>query len=275
MADKNLLEFLENHLTERRKELFVKVVSERTRYFTIALENIYQPHNASAVMRSCECFGIQDLHIIEKEHSFKASSGVVMGADKWIDLHYYKDSIGCINFLKNMGYRIIATTPHPDNITGTDKNDQILEAFDISRKTAFFFGEESIGLSKQVIDHADGFLKIPMVGFTESFNISVTVAVGGVTIAQIFSNVNMYASKIVKVKGKVVKVNNGIMKTNWVHIQDGTSAGSDFDLTVTTNDNVNVGDVVTFEGSLVLNKDFGYGYSYKVLLENAKANKSL
>jgi len=109
----------------------------------------------------------------------------------------------------------------------------------------------------------------------EKENISIPAAAGGATIAQIFSNVNAYANKIVKVKGKVVKVNNGIMKTNWVHIQDGTSAGSDFDLTVTTNDLVNVGDIVTFEGSLVLNKDFGYGYSYKVLLENAKANKNL
>ena len=109
----------------------------------------------------------------------------------------------------------------------------------------------------------------------EKENISVPAAAGGATIAQIFSNVNTYANKTVKVKGKVVKVNNGIMKTNWVHIQDGTSAGSDFDLTVTTNDIVNVGDVVTFEGSIALNKDFGYGYSYKVLLENARANKSL
>ncbi len=109
----------------------------------------------------------------------------------------------------------------------------------------------------------------------EKENISVSAAAGGVTIAQIFSNVNAYANKIVKVKGKVVKVNNGIMKTNWVHIQDGTSAGADFDLTVTTNDLVNVGDVVTFEGSLVLNKDFGYGYSYKVLMEDAKIHKKI
>ncbi|MCX6174082.1 MAG: GW dipeptide domain-containing protein [Ignavibacteriales bacterium] len=109
----------------------------------------------------------------------------------------------------------------------------------------------------------------------EKENISVTPAAGGITIAQLFSNPNSYAGKIVKIKGKVVKVNNGIMKTNWVHIQDGTSAGADFDLTVTTNDIVNLGDIITFEGSLVLNKDFGYGYSYKVLLENAKANKSL
>lgn len=121
----------------------------------------------------------------------------------------------------------------------------------------------------------NGIKASPQRPIIEKENISVPAAAGGATIAQIFSNVNMYANKIVKVKGKVVKVNNGIMKTNWVHIQDGTSAGSDFDLTVTTNDLVNVGDIVTFEGSLVLNKNFGYGYSYKVLLENAKANKSL
>lgn len=169
MNDRKLLEFLENHLTERRRELFEKVVSQRTRHFTAAVENIYQPHNASAVVRSCECLGIQDLHIIEKDHSFKASTGVVMGADKWIDLHYYKHSTECISRLKDQGYRIIATTPH--------KNDCLLEEFDISQKTAFFFGEESVGLSKEVIENADGFLKIGMSGFTESFNISVTAAI--------------------------------------------------------------------------------------------------
>ena len=88
-----------------------------------------------------------------------------------------------------------------------------------------------------------------------------------------FSNVNSYANKIIKIKGKVVKVNNAIMDKNWAHIQDGTKSGSDFDLTVTTNDMVNVGDVVTFTGKIALNKDFGFGYSYKVLLEDAKAAK--
>ena len=121
----------------------------------------------------------------------------------------------------------------------------------------------------------NGIKASPQKPIIEKENISISAVAGGATIAQIFSNVNAYANKIVKVKGKVVKVNNGIMRTNWIHIQDGTSADPDFDLTVTTNDLVNVGDIVTFEGSLVLNKDFGYGYSYKVLLENAKANKGL
>ncbi len=169
MPSKKLLGFLESNLTERRKELFEKIIAERTRHFTVALENIYQPHNASAVVRSCECFGIQDLHIIEKENQFKANTGVVMGANKWLDFYHYKNSSDCIFALKKNGYKIVATTPH--------KKDCNLEKFDISQKAAFFFGEESVGLSDEIINNADEFLRIPMFGFTESFNISVTVAI--------------------------------------------------------------------------------------------------
>ncbi|MEW5843936.1 MAG: hypothetical protein AB1775_11810 [Bacteroidota bacterium] len=104
----------------------------------------------------------------------------------------------------------------------------------------------------------------------EKQNISVDKASGGVTVAQLFGGINNYANKTVTVKGKVVKVNNGIMNKNWVHIQDGTSNGADYDLTVTTNETLNVGDVVTLQGTVAVNKDFGYGYSYKVLLEDAK-----
>lgn len=104
----------------------------------------------------------------------------------------------------------------------------------------------------------------------ERQNVAVDKVAGGVTIAQLFGNMNSYANKTVTVKGKVVKVNNGIMNKNWAHIQDGTSSGSDFDLTVTTNETLNIGDVVTLQGTVAVNKDFGYGYSYKVLLEDAK-----
>lgn len=168
MPDTELLKFLEDQLTERRRDLFIKVLSQRTRHFSVVIENIYQSHNSSAVVRSCECFGIQDVHVIEKGHPFKTNTGIVMGADKWVDIHSYKEPGPCIDHLKNMGYRIIATTLHKEN--------SILEDYNISQKTAFCFGEESVGLSKEITDKADGFLKIPMVGFTESFNISVTVA---------------------------------------------------------------------------------------------------
>ncbi|PKL82240.1 MAG: hypothetical protein CVV24_11130 [Ignavibacteriae bacterium HGW-Ignavibacteriae-3] len=122
-------------------------------------------------------------------------------------------------------------------------------------------------------DAQDGLTATPQKPTLEKANVSVEPAAGGITISQLFSNLNSYANKTVLLKGKVVKINNGIMGKNWAHIQDGTSSGGDFDLTVTTNDALSVGDVLTFEGKISLNKDFGYGYSYKVLMEDAKSKK--
>ncbi len=119
----------------------------------------------------------------------------------------------------------------------------------------------------------EGLQATPQKPTIEKENVNIQPAAGGATIAQIFSNPNSYSNKSVSIKGKIVKVNSGIMGKNWAHIQDGTSSGKDFDLTVTTKDEVKVGDVVTFEGTLSVNKDFGYGYSYKVLLEDAKLKK--
>jgi hypothetical protein len=100
--------------------------------------------------------------------------------------------------------------------------------------------------------------------------VNIEKATDGITIAQLFSNPNSYVNRIVKIKGKVAKINSGIMDRNWVHIQDGTKSGNDFDLTVTTQEMVRKDDIVTFVGKIVLNKDFGYGYSYKVLMEDAQ-----
>ncbi len=128
-------------------------------------------------------------------------------------------------------------------------------------------------LSKIPPATAQGIKASPQKPTIEKEEVSVTPAVGGITISQLFSNTGSYANKSVKINGKVVKVNNGIMGKNWAHIQDGTNGNGEYDLTVTTMDKVSVGEVVTFEGKISLNKDFGYGYSYKVLLEDAKAKK--
>jgi hypothetical protein len=104
----------------------------------------------------------------------------------------------------------------------------------------------------------------------EKKEISIEPAEGGITIGELYSNRDSYANKTVLIRGQVVKVNRAIMGKNWVHLQDGTSGSGSYDLTVTTQDNVNVGDVVTFEGKIVLNKDFGAGYKYDVLMEDAK-----
>jgi len=168
-----LIQFLESVMKEERIALIEKNVNERTRYVTVVLENIYQPQNASAVMRSCDCFGIQDLHVIENSNSYELNPDVVMGSSKWIDLKRYnskdENSLDTINRLKKEGYRIVATTPHT--------NDVLLPDFDLKKgKAAFFFGTELTGLSDTVLNNADEFVKIPMYGFTESFNISVSAS---------------------------------------------------------------------------------------------------
>lgn len=169
MIDLNYLEFLENILTDSRKERFLKVLENRTNHFTIAVEDVFQMHNTSAVMRSCEVFGVQELHVIEQRFGKRIDKEIAMGAQKWVDIHKYDSVSNCISNLKHKGYQIIATTPH--------ENDCLLEDFDISKPSALFFGTERDGLSEEILQKADGFLKIPMVGFTESLNISVSAAI--------------------------------------------------------------------------------------------------
>lgn len=169
MVDIKLLEHLEGFLTEHRVNTFARVLSQRTKHFTVATEDVYQLHNTSAVMRSCDVFGIQELHIIEEQNSKAIDREIAMGAQKWVDLKRYHSVKTALKVLKSDGYQIVATTPH--------KNDCVLADFDVTKKSCFFFGRETEGLSQDVIDEADCFLKIPMVGFTESLNISVSAAI--------------------------------------------------------------------------------------------------
>lgn len=169
MIDLDYLAFLENILTEKRKERFLEVLKNRTNHFTIAIEDVYQLHNTSAVMRSCEVFGIQELNVIEEKFGKRIDKEIAMGAQKWVDVNRFNAVQDCIDTLKGKGYQIIATTPHNDSC--------LIHEFDISKKSALFFGTERDGLSQEIIDQADGYLKIPMVGFTESLNISVSAAI--------------------------------------------------------------------------------------------------
>lgn len=173
MIDNKLLAYFEEYLTDKRKNLFKKVLEDRTRHFTVVLEDIFQPHNASAVVRTCDIFGVQDVHAIENKYTNKVSRHVAKGSQKWITSTRYKSDGNntqiCLDNLRSRGYQIIATTPHNDSC--------LLQNFDISKKSAFVFGVEAEGVSETVIQQADGFLKIPMVGFTESLNISVAAAI--------------------------------------------------------------------------------------------------
>jgi tRNA (guanosine-2'-O-)-methyltransferase len=169
---KQLLNYFSEYLTDRRKQLFENVIKYRTRHITVVLEDIYQPHNASAALRSCDLTGVQDVHIIENKNSYEINPDVAMGSFKWLNLYQYNETefntLTAFKKLKKQGYRIIATTPH--------KNDQTLNDISLEGKIALVYGTELTGLSDVAIANADEFLRIPMYGFTESYNISVSVA---------------------------------------------------------------------------------------------------
>ncbi|MFM1930889.1 MAG: hypothetical protein RL226_192 [Bacteroidota bacterium] len=170
---KQLREFM---LPERADQI-ERVVQQRTRYLTVVLEDLYQTHNASAVMRSCDCFGVQDVHIIEHRHRFEYNQGIAMGAGKW--LHTFNYTSGkkgitnatkqCLETLKSKGYKIAATSPHIEGYT--------IATVPIDQPIALVFGTELEGISQDAIDQADYLVRIPMYGFTESFNISVAAAI--------------------------------------------------------------------------------------------------
>ena len=169
MVDLDYLGYLEGFLTENRKERFEQVLEKRTNHFTIAMEDVFQLHNTSAVIRSCEVFGIQELNVIEEKFGKRIDTEIAMGAQKWVDVNRFNSVQSCIDTMKEKGYQIIATTPHNDSC--------MIHEFDITKRSAIFFGTERDGLSREVIEQADGFIKIPMVGFTESLNISVSAAI--------------------------------------------------------------------------------------------------
>jgi len=173
--EQKLSDYLASFVTENRQNRMYKALQQRTRYLTVVLEDIFQPHNASAVLRSCDGFGIQDVHVIENNNSFSPNKDVDMGTAQWLSISRNSPKTGAsctkesLQRLKDDGYRIVATTPHTKDVN--------LEDFDLnSGKTAIVLGTELKGISSEVEESADEFLKIPMHGFVESFNISVACA---------------------------------------------------------------------------------------------------
>jgi tRNA (guanosine-2'-O-)-methyltransferase len=168
---KQILEAFYEIITENKREMFDRIAADRTKHITVVLENVFQEHNASAVLRSCDCFGIQQLHVIEKDNQYKVQRDIALGAGRWVDMYNFDKGSDvtkdCLTNLKSKGYKIIATSPH------TEKT---INDIDLSQPMAFVFGTERRGISDEVIELSDELVKIPMYGFTESFNISVSVA---------------------------------------------------------------------------------------------------
>lgn len=170
---KDLLDYFYSFITPNKQEIFQRVIQKRTRYLTVVFQDIYQSHNASAVLRSCDITGVQDVHIIENRNEFKLSKDVALGASKWLNLYKYTqeddNTKSALQLLKSKGYKIVATTPH--------RNDYILSELPITQRMAILFGTELKGLTDEAMEEADVFVQIPMHGFTESFNISVSAAI--------------------------------------------------------------------------------------------------
>jgi tRNA (guanosine-2'-O-)-methyltransferase len=170
---RQITEFLSSFITEHKKELIETVLAKRTRYVTVVLEDIYQAHNASAVVRTADCFGVQDVHVIEGRNQYDVNPQVLRGAGKWVDIIKYEgeenNTKKCFARLKDAGYRLVGTTPHDYGVPLTN--------FEAEQPVALVFGTEETGLSAQAMEHIDHYLRIPMYGFTESFNLSVSAAI--------------------------------------------------------------------------------------------------
>ena len=164
------LEYMTQFLTEERREVLQRTISQRTHYMRIMTENMFHPQNASAIMRHCEAFGIQQIHTVEDRCKFDPSVNIVRGTQKWVDVEHHATTAEALTSLKADGYRIVSTTPHRCSATP--------ESFDVTRgKFALVFGTEHAGISDEVIEAADDFLMIPMCGMVESLNVSASAAI--------------------------------------------------------------------------------------------------
>ena len=165
------IEYLKEFVSEERYRRIRDVARKRTRHFCIVVENLFQSHNMSAILRTAECLGIQDVHIIERDFEYEISKQISLGSQKWLSIYRYNNlennTIACLQSLKEKGYKIVATLPC--------KQEHLLDDISIEDKSAFLFGTELNGLTQEAIAMADEFVKIPMYGFTESFNVSVSV----------------------------------------------------------------------------------------------------
>lgn len=180
MTDHQLYEQLARFISPNKRSLFERLAPLRTRHVTVVLEDIYQSQNASAVVRTSDLVGLQDIHVIENRNAYQLNPDVTLGSSKWVDVHRYRthedNTMACVEALKKKGYRVIATSPRSEHITPDN--------IDLEQPMAFCFGTELTGLGDTLMNAADEHLRIPMYGFTESYNISVSAAITLYTVMQ-------------------------------------------------------------------------------------------
>lgn len=194
------LEELYKLISENKKQKIENISKERTYHITVVLENITNTKDISAVLRTCECFGIQNIHIIDTIGNNKINIGVAMGSFKWLNINYYNNVNDCINYLKNNQYDIVAMS-HKNN-------DSLLEEININNKFAICIGSEENGLSEKFLNLSNYISKIPIYGNSESYNISSSAGIS------IYSIIRRLKSSDINWKLD----NNQLLelKTNWV-----------------------------------------------------------
>ncbi|NLB63305.1 MAG: RNA methyltransferase [Fibrobacter sp.] len=167
-------------MTEHRRQWMERILNFRTRHFTMVLEDLYDPHNISAVIRTSEVFGLQDAHIIEEVNPYNVNKSILKGAIKWMDLHLYQQRQTCFTRLKELGYTIAVASTNTEN--------SVLD-LDLSKPTAFYLGSEYHGNHPDTLAQADAHFKLPQYGVTESMNVSVAAGV-------LMTYLDMYMQKV-------------------------------------------------------------------------------
>ena len=163
-------EYLSSFLLESRIDTLNRALDMRTEYLTVMTENMFHAQNASAIVRHCEAFGVQNIHTVEDLCPFLPTLNIALGTDKWIDVKRHATTTDAIKDLRKEGYRIIATTPHHKSCTP--------ETFDVKKgKFVLVFGTEKTGVSEEIMAEADEFLQIPMCGMVDSLNVSASAAI--------------------------------------------------------------------------------------------------
>lgn len=168
-----LTDYFQQFVTLERQQKIEAVLAQRTRYLTVMVDDFHSTQNCSAILRTCEGLGIQDIHIVENQTPFKVNRDVTRNCQKWLTLYRYNqrhrdNTIDCLEGLRSQGYRLVATSPHAEAFPP--------EVLPLDKKVAILLGNEQAGLTDGVLQQADWTIKIPMVGFSESFNVSVSAA---------------------------------------------------------------------------------------------------
>jgi tRNA (guanosine-2'-O-)-methyltransferase len=159
---------LEARLTPRRVQLLRELAAKRSRFYCMVLEDLVDPHNISAVIRTSEVFGLQDVHIIEEVNAYEINKSVLKGSFKWMNLYRYKQRSTCMDLLKSKGYQIA--------VASTNTSTPIYE-IDLDKPTAFYMGSERFGNHPETLEKADVHFILPQYGITESMNVSVAAGV--------------------------------------------------------------------------------------------------